>query len=89
MSIFESFVSELAKIAKTAISPKPVPSWGVDKPPAPGQQGAIGHSTVPKPSKSNKPTAVIQGPKGGLKFTKDLTRALAASRSGQKVVWGG
>lgn len=74
MSIYDAFVDELRKISK---------AW------EPGQQGLIS-AELPKemPSK-NKPVIAIHGPKGGVQFTKDPAKAMAANRAGKRVVWGG
>lgn len=74
MSIYEAFVDELKKISK---------AW------EPGQQGLIS-AELPKEMPKRKQSVIsIHGPKGGVQFTKDRAKAMAASRAGKRVIWGG
>lgn len=73
MSIYNAFIDELRKIAK---------AWES------GQQGII-PAELPKDSPQNKPVIAIHGPKGGVQFTKDQSKALSANRAGKRVIWGG
>ena len=73
-TIYEAFIDELRKIAK---------AW------EPGQQGLISAELPKEMSKRKQPVITIHGPKGGVQFTKDVAKAMAANRAGKRVVWGG
>lgn len=54
----------------------------------PGQQGSI-PAEIPEKAKQEKPTITIHGPRGGIQYTKDVSKALQAGRAGRKISWAG
>jgi hypothetical protein len=74
MSIYSAFVDELKKIGK---------AW------EPGQQGPISAELPKEMPKKKQPVIAIHGPMGGVQFTKDQAKAMAANRAGKRVIWGG